>query len=588
MAAKIHNLIVTPVSILSILIFMGVWSCSCDRGIVPETGVNGKPLNETVGITHTGASYTMNSNMDFLQEGALQVDRLGSKVIKLWFADTATMQWCYPYNIKWGELGIKNSVDMAKCEYFDRVFRMDFRTYILETMTFDAGQSDYSVVWTDGMTGDECRRIENEAYLLAKYFMTEFNGTGKEFVIQNWEGDNMLMNFKWRYNAEKKLYYKADAGQDSSNEKDDREFRIKLEGLTHWFNYRQKGIDKARAEMEGKTDVSVRHALEMSFTYLNSEDDGWAYSDTPLVMDKVIQFTDCDLYSYSSWMTHTIKRAHELKTRLQMINDRLGDTYVDIYDGYKVKPRRPFTRKGQKSRMMLGEFGAIEGMQYADSLKWGVGFTDETSRRQREVLQIQTELSENLGLEFIVFWELYCNVYRGDLLDEHINMSKGDQIRKNEHLQGNWLIRVDGTCTEAYKYLRGICNPEEALYCNGKFQDNRVYRIDDEYAGFEITAKTSLSYVPVNIRDRKDFEKHIEFYASFDGEVFNRISLECFFTDYEICGDKVIADIKYINADPGNSEYRYFKAVTKTGKDGILLNPEGIKFYRPNPIIDKQ
>lgn len=569
--------------LLIISLLCTIYGCSSKEGV--SVGKNGKPLNCTIGITHTGASYTMNSKIDFLQEGARQVEELGSKVIKLWFADTTVMKWCYPYNIKWSSLGISNSVDMAKSEYFNRVFNMDFCTYILETTTFDSNEADYCVVWEDGMSPEECSRTENETYNLAKYFMTAFNGTGKEFIIQNWEGDNMLGGIEWRYNSEKRLFYKREKGWNSANETDDMELRTKITGLTDWFNYRQKGIDKAREEMAGKTDVTVRHALEVSFTYLDAEDDGWPFSDTPLLIDHVVKNTDCDLYSYSSWMTHTVKRAQQLKDRLRIVEEKVGDTYIDIYDGNREKPRRPFARKGQVSRLMLGEYGSIEGMQYADTLKWGIGFTDATDRRHREVLQIQTDIAEAMGLEFIVFWELYCNVYRGDLLTETINMVNGDQIKQNEHLQGNWLIRVDGTCTEGYKYLHGLCDPVSALYADEEFKCGKTYRIDGPYAGFELSGTLTSDYVPENLNDRHDYDGYVKAYVSVDGTEFNPITADCFFTDWKIRTGKAEIDIKYVDGEKSNPDWRFIRFETD-GEHGVDISR--IKLYKPNPTIEKQ
>lgn len=549
-----------------------------------EIGRNGKPLRQTIGVTHTGASYTMDSRIDCLQEGAHRIQDMGSQVIKLWFADTTVMKYCYPYNIRWRELGIRNAVDLARCKYFAQVFDKGFKTFILETATFDFSCKDVGVVWEDGMTSDECRRVEREMYDLAKYLMTSYNGAGKEFVLQNWEGDNMLLGIQWRFNNEKGLYYKVEKGFGSACEADDREIRTRIKGLTDWFNCRQRGVDRARTELQGKSDVLVRNALEVSFVYLDAQDEGWPFADTPILIDHVIRNTDCDLYSYSSWATHTIKRAQDLKAKLQIIQQRLGDTYVDIYDSNRIKPRRALLRDGQRSRLMLGEYGSIEGMQYADTLCWGRDFTDQTDRRHRAVLQIQTDIAEAMGLEYIVFWQLYCNVYRGDILTDVIDMVKGDQIRKNEHLQGNWLIRVDGTCTEGYKYFRGLCAPQQALYPVGRYAPGKTYRIEDEEGGFEVATTLRSHVIPSNLADRNDYNAKIRVYGSADGKQFTPIETQCFFTDYRVCDGIAETDIIFINKEKPTNNYRFFRIETP-GADSVTVS--GVKFYRPTPSITK-
>ncbi|MGV8092197.1 MAG: hypothetical protein AB2L24_10080 [Mangrovibacterium sp.] len=558
---------------------------NADNPVRKITGANGKPLSQTIGVTHTGASYTMNSKRDCMQEGAERIFQLGSRVIKLWFADTTVMKYCYPYNCHWSKLGITTTVDLAKCEHFRKVFDMDFHTYVLETSTFDFSRKDANVNWGDGMDEQKCRRTEKEMYELAKYLMTEYKGTGKEFVLQNWEGDNMLGGVKFRFDSRKELFYKVEKALAPSNKDDDQEIKDRISAIIAWFNARQRGVDKARAEMAGLTDVLVRNALEINFVYLNSEDDGWPFHDSPKLIDRVIQYTDCDLYSFSSWGTGTVARASQLNDKLKIIEQRLGDTYIDIYENNSVKVRRPFLREGQKSRLMLGEYGSIEGCQYSDTGQWGRGFTSETDMRHRMVLQIQTDIAESLGLEYILFWELHCNVYRGDILTDVIDMVKGDQIQKNEHLQGNWLIRVDGSCTEGYKYIRGLVNPADGVYKIERFTSNKTYKIPGENSGFEIISTQISVKIPNNLEDRKSLSDRVKVYGSVDGKEFKQISSECFFTSWKVRNENASVQVVYINRETPKPELRYFRVENSGGED---LKIESVKFYKPNPIIIKQ
>lgn len=113
------------------LIIGSVAALGCTRGGDCETGINGKPLNETIGITHAGICYTHNESVSGMKDGADRVRQLGSKVIKLWFSDDP--HGAYSVNHDWSRFEINNSVELLKTDYYKEVFDMDFTTYVLET-----------------------------------------------------------------------------------------------------------------------------------------------------------------------------------------------------------------------------------------------------------------------------------------------------------------------------------------------------------------------------------------------------------------------------------------------------------------------
>lgn len=542
-------------------------------------GSNGKPLSETVGITHAGISYTHDSSVSCMRDGADQILKLGSKVIKLWFADDPV--GAYSVNCNWDQFTINNSLDLIQTDYYREVLEMDFTTFVLEAHTFDKAYNDSNVRWDDGMSQEECDRIEREMFELTEYLMLEYNGTGKEFVLQNWEGDNMLGGRFWRLDEINNLYYAVDDGKESANQQTDLMVRTRVRGLTDWFNYRQKGVDRAREKYKLLSDVQVRHALEINFVYLDSRDDGWPYIDSPTLLKDIVPYTNCDLYSLSCWGSLTIERAHTLRDRLVMYRDAIGDTFVDIYDRNQKKDRRPYVRDDQVSFLMLGEYGAIERFQQTETGGWGPDLNYVTDMRHREVLQIQTELALDLGLEFVVYWELYCNVPRVDteppmVIDNRI----GELARSNDQMQGNWLIRVDGSYTEGYKYIYGLLDPDKGTYIVETYSPNRIYKINDIYSGFEVAGELNSSHMLSNLSTEKTFGNEIQVWGSIDGVNYNKIETEAYFTQCVEESGFYRAKIIYINRERPCEEYRFFKIKKMPGERNVTLST--VKLYKPN------
>lgn len=542
---------------------------------------NGKPVTETVGITHAGISYTHDETVSCMRDGADQIRSLGSKVIKMWFSDDPV--GAYSVNCDWSRFDIQNSVDLLKTDYYSEVFGMDFKTYVLETHTFDKKYQDSNVNWLDGMNEEETARTENEMYEVSKYLLQTYNGSGKEFILQNWEGDNMLGGRFWRLDSKTGYYYEVDKGRKSANAEDDALMRARIQGLTDWFNARQRGVDKAVAEFGKFSDVSVRHAVELNFAYLPF-DEGWPYSDSPMVLKDIVPYTDCDLYSLSCWGSLTIDKAHTLRDRLVLIAKGVGDTWTDIADGGKVKPRRPFSRPAQVSRLMLGEYGAIERLQGTETGEWVPVLSEITDLRHRKVLQIQTELALELGLEYVLYWELYCNVPRTDTDPPMtINNHAGERAASNDVLQGNWIIRQDGTVTEGYKYLSGLFRPELNLYSDEVLEYGKVYRISGGYEGFEVSGILVTDSELSNMAEGRKFGDEIKVSGSVNGKDFTEMEIDSFFTQCVEEDGRFVSLVKYVNLRPEDFGYRYFKVEKADGAD--RLTPCRIKFYKPKRNI---
>ena len=295
-------------------------------------------LRDVVGCTHVGGKYNFTDH-DFLNEGADKLLELGTRVIKLWF--TPNPSGAYPFNSDWPK--IDNLTDLAKSPYFRKVFSKPFNTYILET--FRPGQGWH--YFTQGLTPKEAEEERKQFYELTKYLLTKYKGTGKTFILQNWEGDWVLTNPQF------------------TKEPDP----VTIKGMIDWLNARQDGVEQARKEV-GMKGVTVAHAAEVNLMRR-------AMEGKAAVANDVLPKTHCDLYSYSAWDTQ--RDPKEFREALDYLAKKAPDSKLF----------------GSKN-VYVGEFGAPEN---------NLG----SAEKQLEITRTAVKTALDWGAKYVVYWELYCN-----------------------------------------------------------------------------------------------------------------------------------------------------------------------------------
>lgn len=485
----------------------------------------GEKTTTKIGVTSSGGYYAFDSSVSCVEEGADRILDMGARTIKMWLSDQSMR--VNPYNTDWSRYKIENCVDVLKSEYYQKTISKDFTDIVLVTHTFNTKEKDTNVVWWDGMDGKEKVRVEQEMYDVASYLMKTYDGTGKTFILQNWEGDNMIGSNGWRYNQSLDKFYRP--GYEGKMDEDDKEYRIRERGFLEWFKARQKGVDKARMEFGNKSDVTVRHALEVNFTYIDESDSPYPYPDSPILIKRIVPYTDCDLYSYSCWSATILGRAYTIRERLQQVYDSIGTTYIDP-DTDKCYPRRALG-KGQMHRIMLGEYGAPERYQLSDMGGWSPVLNEETARRQRKVIQIQTENALDFGVEYALFWEIYCNVPRVDTNPPvMINQKKGEQAVSNDQMQGSWLIRADGTFTDTYVYLKGLNSDTDIIRIDERLKDAVPIELKTACGSFELRTKVAGLPQYINSEQAESLLENIVAEYSENGTKFTPIELDCFVT----------------------------------------------------------
>jgi len=266
-----------------------------------------KNLADVIGVTHVSGKYHL-TDKDFLNEGADQVQALGSRVIKVWFHKP---QRSYPFNSQWPEMN--TLVEIAQSPYFKKLFDKPMTTYILMcfSMGADAGY------WRKGLTEEQKLEEQRQFYDLARHLLTAYKGTGKTFVLQHWEGDWLIRgNYKGKVDPTPKA----------------------ISAMIEWLNARQKGVNQARQEA-GSNGVRVYHAAEV-----NRVVDSMRAGKLNMV-NAVLPHTRLDLVSYSAW--DSVTAHHE---NPQVFREALDFIAAHLPDSHDF---------GEKN-VYVGEFGMPE------------------------------------------------------------------------------------------------------------------------------------------------------------------------------------------------------------------------------------
>lgn len=360
-----------PLALL--LIFQAIPLCRLDAR---TPGAGSPKACGVLGVTHVAGKYCL-TERNFLVEGADQIQDLGVRVIKLYLKDPAKH---YPFHAKWPETACL--VEMASLPAYREVFSRKFSTFILTT--YSLGRPDH--YWRSGVTQAQARDETEQFYQLARHLLTTYEGSGKTFVLQHWEGD-----------------WAARGSFDRSTDPT----RQAFEGMTHWLNARQRGVDRARREV-GQNGVRVFHAAEVNLVAI-ALDEG-----RPTVTDQVLPKTRLDLVSYSAWDTQADP------ARLRQALDYIARHMPD---------REPFGSRN----VYLGEFGLPEN--------------DRNAQQVRRVVSGAIDTALDWGCPYVVYWQLYCNEARRE------------PVRENTDVRGFWLLRPDGSRACAWHELARRLSP---------------------------------------------------------------------------------------------------------------------------------
>ncbi len=293
---------------------------------------------DLLGVAHAGGKYSFTED-DYLNEGADRLLELGTRVIKVWFQRDGGR--AYRFNSEWGPPAA-DLAELARKPYYRELFAKPFTTFILVV------ESAAPASFLDGMTPEEIDAEREQIHGLARYLLEQYAGSGKTFILQNWEGDHLLRQ---------RLAPEADPDP------------VRIQGMRDWWNARQDGVDQARREV-GLRGVMVAHAAEVNLLEQSMEGKVTA-------TNVVVPFTRADLYSYSSWDLRFDRR------RLTQALD-----YLQLM--------APDSKLYGEHNIYLGEFGVVK-----DQVEEGVSL--------RNTIQALTEAALGWGVRYAVFWQVFCN-----------------------------------------------------------------------------------------------------------------------------------------------------------------------------------
>jgi autotransporter-associated beta strand protein len=381
-----------------------VWPTLAAAVSLAVTQAHGQSLQNVLGVTHIDGQYFLTNDpnnpskplIDYVDEGANQVLDTGSTAIKLEL-NPSKYDWL-PAGQSWP--AFTSLAQLEATSYFQSVFSKPFKTYVMTAYQPSIpGGGDPAQYWLNGMTAAQKAAEQTGFYNAAKYLMQTYNGTGKTFIFEQWEGDWALRSGVVSRNTQPTA--------------------TNVQGMIDWINARQAGILQARAELASQTDVKVYGTLEVNKVADAINGDvvngsaGWA-----TVTNDVLPHTTVDFASYSSYDTQQITSgATSYANAVQYIASKLPPTAVNGQNTHSV---------------YVGEYGLAEDSAGAPTVASMMNNVISTAKAD--------------GMPYAFYWEVYSNEVKD-------STATPAPIQQNQDsaVRGFYFIKPDGTPATAFQ-----------------------------------------------------------------------------------------------------------------------------------------
>jgi hypothetical protein len=353
-------------------------SCSAD----PEAAA--RQYNYILGTQAIGGPY-QHTKGNRLIEQAENIRGMGSNLLKISLAQGAAPA----YDSAEAARGAKTTLDYVKAApAVVQALDMDFTYYQAWVHSFTDAK------WRDGVDMTEARQYYDEMYALTAWLLERYSGTGKVFMLGNWEGDWLLLG---RQNRELDPSPTAVAG------------------MIAWMKIRQLAIDTARAKVAHK-DVAVYHYVEVNLVKK-------AMAGRASVALSVLPEVNPDLVSYSAY--EAIKQSPT--PDLMAIRQPLEQILAYIEGQLPPKEGLPFKR-----RVFIGEYG-----YHADKSK------PLTVKQQYMKSRFVMQSALALDLPFALIWQMYNNEYADNGTSKEMSLiDESGKKRALYALHQTWLAEM--------------------------------------------------------------------------------------------------------------------------------------------------
>ena len=142
-----------------------------------------------IGVAHVAGKYTVPSGSGTqFADGSSAILTAGYPTLKIYC--TGSYLTDYPLQSSWSSVPT-TCKQLAQTTQFATELAKDWHTVIMTTFSFANGPFNW---WRSDIDVAKLNAEYTELYDLACYLLSTYNGTGRRFVFQNWEGDWAFMD----------------------------------------------------------------------------------------------------------------------------------------------------------------------------------------------------------------------------------------------------------------------------------------------------------------------------------------------------------------------------------------------------------
>lgn len=354
--------------------------------------------NYTLGTQAFGGNHDFDKDATLLDQ-AREIRALGSNVLKI----SLGKRQAGKYGFGAAAANADSALEYVKAAPgLQKTLDLDFTYYQFWVQTFTAAD------WRDGVSKAEAKLYYNEIYDLTAWLLKRYAGTGKVFMLGNWEGDWLL-----------------DGGQGKASTPTP----AAIQGMIDWLNIRQKAIDDAKAAIS-HPGVEVYQYAEVNLVKR-------AIDGKPSVAFSVLPATNVDFVSYSSY--EAIKQSQT--PDLQAIRQPLIQIVRYLEGQLRPKPGLPFDH-----RVFIGEYGYHANQNLPLSV-------EQQYLKSRYVMQVAIELN----LPFALIWQFYNNEYAPDGTSQEMSfVDESGQKRALYYLHQQYLKAMTAFVSDSCRQTGGV------------------------------------------------------------------------------------------------------------------------------------